>query len=157
MLDATLLLLQQSHKQLSKMLIEHTSRSIEDKPETGECVGALRRLAGCFNQQNLLGWPTQNVSQQSSNQLSSQLKVNPRKVNAVQKKVNAGQRQESQRSSNFGQLFDLDFCANEYDLQKSNSPQNFSSNEPCVDQSQRWSNLPKNRNCKKFAAVNFVL
>ena len=41
MLDATLLLLQQSHKQLSKMLIEHTSGSIEDKPETEECVGAL--------------------------------------------------------------------------------------------------------------------
>ena len=61
------------------MLIEHTSGSIEDKPETGECVGALRQSAGCFNQQSLLGRPTQNVSQQSSNQLSSQLKVNPRK------------------------------------------------------------------------------
>ena len=43
MLDATLLLLQQSPKQLSKMLIEHTGGSIEDKPETGECEGALRR------------------------------------------------------------------------------------------------------------------
>ena len=49
MFDATLLLLQQSHKQLSKMLIEHTSGSIEDKPETEECVGVLRRSAGCFN------------------------------------------------------------------------------------------------------------
>ena len=72
------------------MLIEHTSGSIEDKPETGECVGALRRSAGCFNQQSILGRPTQNVSQQSSNQLSSQLKVNPRKVNAVQKKSTQG-------------------------------------------------------------------
>ena len=72
------------------MLIEHTNGSIEDKLETGECVGALRRLAGCFNQQSLLGRLTQNVSQQSSNQLSSQLKVNPRKVNAVQKKSTQG-------------------------------------------------------------------
>ena len=72
------------------MLIEHTSGSIEDKPETGECVGALRRSAGCFNQQSLLGRPTQNVSQQSSNQLSSQLKVNPKKVNVVQKKSTQG-------------------------------------------------------------------
>ena len=53
--------------------------------------------------------------------------------------------------------FDLDFCANEYDLQESNSPQNFSQFGPCVDQSQRWSNLPRNLNCRKFAAVNFVL
>ena len=67
------------------MLIEHTSGSIEDKLETRECVGALRRLAGCFNQQSLLGRPTQNVSQQSSNQSPSQLKVNPIKFNAVQK------------------------------------------------------------------------
>ena len=72
------------------MLIEHTSGSIEDKPETRECVGALQRSVGCFNQQSLLGQPTQNVSQQSSNQLSSQLKVNPRKVNAIQKKSTQG-------------------------------------------------------------------
>ena len=85
MLDATLLLLQQSHKQLSKMLIEHTNGSIEDKPETEECVGALQWSARCFNQQSLLGWPTQLVSQQPSNQSPSQLKVNPRKVNAVKK------------------------------------------------------------------------
>ena len=132
------------------MLIEHTNGSIEDKPETGECVGALRQSAGCFNQQSLLGWPTQKVSQQSSNQLSSQLKVNPRKSQRSPEKVNARQQQESQRNSNFRQLFDLDFCANEYDLQKSNSPQNFSSNGPCVDQSQRWSNLPRNPNCRKL-------
>ena len=85
MLDTTLLLLQQSHKQLSKMLIEHTNGSIEDKPKTGGCVDALQRSAGCFNQQSFLGRPTQNVSQQSSNQSPSQLRVNPRKVNAVQK------------------------------------------------------------------------
>ena len=53
MLDATLLLLQQSPKQLSKMLIEHISGSIEDKPETKECDGALRQSTGCFNQQSL--------------------------------------------------------------------------------------------------------
>ena len=72
------------------MEIEHTSDPLEDKPETAECVGALRRSAGCFNQQSLLGRPTQNVSQQSSNQSPSQLKVNPRKVNAVQKKSTQG-------------------------------------------------------------------
>ena len=85
MLDATLLLLQKSLKQLSKMLIEHTSGSIEDKPETEECEGALRRSTGCFNQQSLLDQPTQNVSQQSSNQSPSQLKSTSEKVNAVQK------------------------------------------------------------------------
>ena len=90
MLDATLILLHQSHKQLSKMLIEHTSGSIEDKLEIGKCVGALRWSAECFNQQSLLDWPTQNVSQQSSNQSSSQLKVIPKKVNAVQKKSTQG-------------------------------------------------------------------
>ena len=35
------------------MLIEHTSRSTEDKPEIYICVGVLRQLAGCFNQQSL--------------------------------------------------------------------------------------------------------
>ena len=53
MLDATLILLQQSPKQLSKMLIEHTNGSIEDKPKTGECDGALRWSTRCFNQQSL--------------------------------------------------------------------------------------------------------
>ena len=72
------------------MLIEHTSGSVEDKPEIGECVGALRWSAGCFNQQSLLGRPTQNLSQESSNQLSNQRKVNPRKVNAIQKKSTQG-------------------------------------------------------------------
>ena len=81
----------------------------------------------------------------------------PQKSQRSPEKVNTGHQQESQRSANFGQLFDLDFCANEYSLQKSNSPQNFSSNGPCVDQSQRWSNFPRNPNCRKFAAVNFVL
>ena len=65
------------------MLIEHTSGSIEDKPETEECVGVLWQSASCFNQKSLLGQPTQNLSQQSSNQSPSQLKFNPGKVNAV--------------------------------------------------------------------------
>ena len=65
------------------MMIEHTSGSIEDKPETEKCGGALRRSTRCFNQQSLLGQPTQHVSQQSSKQPHGQLKVNPRKVNAA--------------------------------------------------------------------------
>ena len=81
----------------------------------------------------------------------------PQKSQRSPEKVNTVKQQESQRSSNFGQLFDLDFCANEYGLQKSNSPQNFNSNRPCVDQSQCWLNLPRNPNCRKFVAVNFVL
>ena len=78
------------------MLIEHNIGSIEDKPETGECVGALRQSAGCFNQQSLLGRPTQNVSQQFSNQSPSQHKSTPEnstlgsniKVNATPTSVN---------------------------------------------------------------------
>ena len=44
---------QQSYKQESKMLIEHTSSSTKDKPKMYMCVGALRRSTGCFNQQSL--------------------------------------------------------------------------------------------------------
>ena len=91
------------------MLIEHTSGSIEDKPETRECVGALRWSAGCFNQQSLLGRPTQNVSQQSSNQLSSQLKFNPKKVNAVQKKSTKGSNNKFNADPNSVKLLTLIF------------------------------------------------
>ena len=75
--------LQQSHKQSSKMLIEHTSGSTKDKPETEKCGGALRRPIGCFNQQILLGQATQHVSQQSSKQPHDQPKFNPKKFNAI--------------------------------------------------------------------------
>ena len=71
------------------MLIEHTSGSIEDKPETKKCGGALRRSTRCFNQQSLLGQPTQHLSQQPSKQPHNQLKVNPRKVNAKQQQAAA--------------------------------------------------------------------
>ena len=138
------------------MLIEHTSGSIEDKPETGECVGVLRRSAGCFNQQILLGRPTQNVSQQSSNQLSSQLKVNPRKVNAIQKKSTQGSNKKVNATPTSVNLLTSIFVPMSMTF-KNRTLQNFSSNGPCIDQSQRWSNLPRNPNCKKIAAVNFVL
>ena len=82
--------------QSSKVLIEHTSRSTEDKPKTYKCVGVLRWSIGCFNQQSLLGQPTEYVSQQPSKQPHSQLKVNPRKVNAAQK----SQRKTTASSSN---------------------------------------------------------
>ena len=139
------------------MLIEHTSGSIEDKPETEECVGALQRSTGCFNQQSLLGRPTQNVSQQSSNQSPSQLKVNPRKSQHSPEKSTQGSNNKVNATPTSVNLLTLIFCANEYGLQKQNSPQNFSSNGPFVDQSQCWSNLPRNPNCKKIAAINFVL
>ena len=66
---------------------------IEDKPETEKCDGALRRSTGCFNQQSLLDQATQNVSQQSSNQLPSQPK------STLSRKVNTGQQAKSQRSN----------------------------------------------------------
>ena len=71
---------------------------IEDKPETEKCDGALWRSTGCFNQQSLLGQPTQNVSQQSSNQQPSQPKSTP-KNSTLSRKVNAGQHAKSQRSN----------------------------------------------------------
>ena len=37
----------------AKLMIEHTSRSTEDKLEIYKCVGALRWSTGCFNQQSL--------------------------------------------------------------------------------------------------------
>ena len=94
---------QQSHKSLSKMLIEHTRGSTEDKPEKYIFVGALRRSAGCFNQQSLLGQPAQHVSQQPSKQPNGQLKVNPRKVNAAQKSQRRTTASKSQCSSVFSQ------------------------------------------------------
>ena len=138
--------LRQSHKQSSKMLIEHTSRSTEDKPETEKCGGALLRSTRCFNQQSLLSQPTQHVSQQPSKQPHGQLKVNPRKVNT-------GQQQESQRRSVFGQPFDLGSCANMYGLPKSKSPPKISSFGPCVDESQCWSNLRGNPSCNNFLFI----
>ena len=131
------------------MLIEHTSGSIEDKPETGECVGALRRSAGCFNQHSLFGRPTQNVSQQSSIQSSNQLKVNPKKVNAVHKKSTHGRNNKVNAAPTSVNLLTSIFVPMSTAF-KNRTPQNFSSNGPCVDQSQRWSNLPKNPNCRKF-------
>ena len=75
---------QQSHKSLSKMLIEHTSRSTEDKPETDKCVGVLRRSTGCFNQQSL-NW---SANQQCHTTLrSTKQSTLPRKFNVVQQKV----------------------------------------------------------------------
>ena len=71
---------------------------IEDKPETEKCGGALRQSTGCFNQQSLLGQPTQNVSRQSSNQQPSQPKSTPKK-STLSRKVNAGQQAKSQRSN----------------------------------------------------------
>ena len=125
---------------------------IEDKPETEKCDGALRRSTGCFNQQSLLDQPTQNVSQQSSNQSPSQLKSTPEK-STLSRKVNAGQQHQSQRSSNFGQPFDLGSCANVYGLPKSKSPINFSLFGPCIDQSQRWSNLRGNPSYSDFVLL----
>ena len=65
------------------MQIEHTSDPFEDKSETDKSDGALRWSTGCFNPQRLHGQPTQHVSQQSSKQSHSQLKSQPRKVNAA--------------------------------------------------------------------------
>ena len=58
------------------MLIEHTSRSTKDKPEIYNCVGALRRSTGCFNQQslNMVSQPamSHNPLGQRNGQLKSQ-------------------------------------------------------------------------------------
>ena len=116
----------------------------------------LRRSTGYFNQQRLHGQPTQHVSQQSSKQSHGQLKSQPIKVNAAQKSQRRAAAIKSTQL-HFRSTFDLDFCAKMYGLLRSNSPPNFSLIGPCVDQSQRWSNFPRNPNCRKFAAVNFVL
>ena len=89
MLDATLLFIpnvkQQSHKQESKTVIEHTSRLTEDKPKICKCVGALRRSTGAS---------TSEVSIQSANQkCHTTLSDN----NISQPKVNESQCYHSQR------------------------------------------------------------
>ena len=136
-------------------MIEHTSGSIEDKPETGECVGALRRSVGCFNQQSLLGRPTQNVSQQSSNQLSSQLKVNPRKVNAVQKSQRRATKIKStqlQLQSTFWPRF-LCQCVRPPKIEVYT---NFQPLWTMRWPSQRWSNLRGNPSCSKCVLLSHV-
>ena len=62
----------QSHKHESKMLIEHTNRSTEDKPiiylsfvKQRWRMVALRQSTWCFNQQSLLKFSQPNVSHNS--------------------------------------------------------------------------------------------
>ena len=139
------------------MLIEHTSGSTEDKPETENVVV---RYGG---QQDASTSKVSLISEPSMCQHSPQNShmVNPKSTpkNSTQdssKKVNAGQQHKSQRSSNFGQSFDLGSCANVYDLLKSKSPINFSLFGPCVDQSQCWSNFCGNPSCSKFVLLSHV-
>ena len=76
------------------MLIEHTSRSTEDKPEIYKCVGVLRRSTGCFNQQslNMVSEPTMshNPLEQPNGQLKSQPKKSTFNTNNSSSYVNAG-------------------------------------------------------------------
>ena len=46
--------------------------------------------------------------------------------------------------------FDLGSCAKMYGLPKSKSPPKISAFGPCVDQSQRWSNLRGTHSCNRF-------
>lgn len=95
------------------------------------------------------------MSEQSSNQSPSQHKSTPEK-STLSRKVNTGQQHKSQRSSNFGQPFDLGSCANVYGLPKSKSPINFSLFGPCVDQSQRWSNFLGNPSCSNLRPSSWL-
>ena len=137
------LLLQQSHKQPSKMLIEHTRGSIEDKSEIDKSDGALRQSTRCFNQQRLLGQPTQHVSQQPSKQPHNQLKINPEKVNVVQKSQRRTAARKSTQLSHRSTFWPRFLC------QCVRSPK-FILFGPCIDQSQRWSNLHGNPSCSEF-------
>ena len=139
------------------MLIEHTSGSTEDKPETKNVVV---RYGG---QQDASTSKVSLVNQPSMchNSPQNSHTVNPKSTpekSMLSRKVNTGQQQESQCSSIFGQPFDLGSCANMYGLPKSKSPPKFSLFGPCVDQSQRWSNLRGNPSCSIFvqtlAAIN---
>ena len=104
MLDATLLFMpnisQQSHKQESKMQIEHTSRR-QKTSQKYMCVGALRRSTGCFNQQSLntvsqpevshnpLGQPDQSTPKVNESQWSMQIAAAARSMQQSQSQLPA--------------------------------------------------------------------
>ena len=98
---------QQSHKQASRMLIEHTNRSTEDKPKIHltwstkyMCCGALRRSTRCFNQQSLNTINQAEVSHNPLRQLykSTQSQRYPSQ-RATQNSSNKNSTQQGQRST----------------------------------------------------------
>ena len=76
------------------MLIEHTSRSTEDKPEIYKCVGALRWSTGCFNQQSLNMVSQPAMSHNPLGQPNGQLKSQPKKSTMS---INNQRKQQQQR------------------------------------------------------------
>ena len=85
------------------MLIEHTSRSTEDKPKIYICDGALRRSAGCFNQRSLISQPAQYVSHHPHQTIQvNQSQHNPKSQRCLenQRRTEASQ---SQQSTVYGQ------------------------------------------------------
>ena len=92
---------QQSHKQESKMLIEHTNRSTEDKPKIHitwstkyMCCGALRRSTGCFNRQSLYTVKQLECVTQPSQTTLQWSTQSQQKVNVIQSTGNTKQQQK---------------------------------------------------------------
>ena len=75
------------------MLIEHTSRSKEDKPEIYICVGALQQSTRCFNQQSLNMVSQPAMSHNPLGQRNDQLKSQPKKSTLS---VNGHRKQQQQ-------------------------------------------------------------
>ena len=156
---------QQSHKQESKMLIEHTNRSIEDKPKIHltwstkyMCCGALRRSTGCFNQQSLYTVSQLEYVTQPSRTTLYQSTQSQQKSTLSQSMVNA-------KTSTKGQCnlvkvnIQPRFMCQKMRLQKSEFWESLGSVWPCVDQSQPWSNLrwnPRSKQKSSFTEISHM-
>ena len=140
--NATLLFIpnikQQSHKQESKMLIEHTSRSTEDKPKITLnliskiyvlwCITTVNRVLQPTKSQ--YGQPTRSVTQPSR----TAILVNPKSTLSLSM-VNTKQQQQKVNAARSKSTINLNFCANKCRLQKSKFWERLGSIWPCVDQS----------------------
>ena len=138
------------------MLIEHTSGSCRRQTRNRKmwwCVTAVNRML----QPAKSPWSANPECVTTVLQSATEsTQVNSKKSQRCPEKVNAGQQAKSQRSSNFGQPFDLGSCAKVYGLLKSKSPQVLGLFGPCVDQSQRWSNFLQNPSCRNSSFSSAV-
>ena len=138
---------QQSHKQESKMLIEYANRSTEDKPKI-HLTWSAKYVLWCVTTVNRMLQPAKSLHDQPTRMCHTTLSdssttVNPKstKVNVVQSTVNAKEQQQKVNASRSKSTSSLDFYARKCGLQKSEFWESLRSSWPCVDQSQRWSNL----------------
>ena len=129
------------------MLIEHTSRSTQDKPKIYKCVGVFRRSRGCFNQKNFNMVSQPEMSHNPLEQPKQSTQKSTVNANSSNSKVNAA---KSKSTSN------LENCAKKCGLRKSKEWESFRAIWPCVDQSQHCCRNPRPKTYFLLAAISHV-